>query len=301
MGRTDDIPRSFYTLEYEFLEDVEYKELTFFKLCANKYADNKFTKYAYGDIDGVKSRDLVATNDAENVIHTAENTDFFFGLYNSTDADENGDVMCCVREYEANINGSKYTKPGYRLVNTSNGGKQTACEILLPAECEDAVIPKGSKVKLVVEYSVLPNSSSYYGPSNYINLTKDLMGTADEFYQQVFGGKLDLKVKEGQLVSTYPINIYSKGKNTINFTLSGGLGYVPLLIDGLSTYKGYKLQMKVDGQFVDIDQSSANYTEDFYQCYYNERTNKYQLGYNIFNTKGTNFAGATNEYRLIKE
>lgn len=300
MGRTDDIPRSFYTLEYEFLEDVTFNELTFFKLCANGYADNRFTKYAYGDINGVIEEDLSATDNAENVSHTAQNSDFFFGLYNSTDVEENGDVMCCVREYEANINGSVYTKPGYKFVNTNNGVKQVACEIGLPAECNN-VVKKGSKVKLVIEYDVLPNSNTYYGPSNYIQLTKDVMGTATEFYQQVFGGKLELKVNDGQLVSTYPINIYSKGKDTINFSLSGGLGYTPLLIDGLSSYQGYKLQMKVNGEFIDINQSSANYEKDFYQCYFNERTNKYQLGYNIFNTKGTNFAGATNEYRLIKE
>ena len=300
MGRTDDLPRNYYTLEYEFLEDVNFTELSFFKLCANKYADNKFTKYAYGDINGIIEQDLSASNNAEDVLHTASNSDFFFGLYNSSDVDENGDVMCCVREYEASINGKTYNRPGYKFVNTNNGTKQMACELSLPNECGN-IVKKGSKVKLIVEYDVLPNSDTYYGSSVYIQLTKDLMGTADEFYQQVFGGKLDLKVNEGELVSTYPINIYSKKDDTISFSLSGGLGYTPLFIDGLSSYKGYKLQMKVNGEYVDINQSSDNYNKDFYQCYFNERTNKYQLGYNIFNTKGTNFAGAKNEYRLIKE
>lgn len=300
MGRTDDIPRNYYTLEYEFLEDVTFNELVLFKLCANGYADNWFTKYAYGDINGIIASDLSATGNAENVAHTAENSDFFFGLYNSTNAEENGDVMCCVREYEATINGVVYQKPGYKFVNTNNGSKQMACEIGLPAECNN-VVKKGSKVRLVIEYDVLPNSDTYYGTSIYIQLTKNLMGTADEFYQQVFGGKFDLKVTDGELVSTYPINIYSKGNDKVEFSLSGGLGYTPLLMDGLSSYKGYKLQMKVNGEYIDIDQSSDNYEKDFYQCYFNERTGKYQLGYNIFNTKGTNFAGAKNEYRLIKE
>ena len=299
MGRSDDLPRNFYTLEYEFLEDVSFDELTFLKLCANNYADNKFTKFAYGDINGIIADNLSATDNVENITHTAVNSDFFFGLYNSTDEEENGDVMCCVREYEANINGSTYQRPGYKFVNTNNGVKQVACEIGLPVECGNFV-KKGSKVKLVIEYDVLPNSNTYYGESVYICLTKEVMGTAMEFYQQVFGGKLELKVTDGELVSTYPINIYSKKDDTISFALSGGLGYTPLLIDGLSSYQGYKLQMKVDGEYVDIDQSSTNYDQDFYQCYYNERTDKYQLGYNIFNTKGTNFAGAKNEYRLIK-
>ena len=185
-------------------------------------------------------------------------------------------------------------------MNTNNGVKQIACEIGLPVECSN-IIEKGSKVRLVIEYDVLPNSNTYYGPSNYIQLTKEVMGTATEFYQQVFGGKLEINVTDGHLVSAYPLNIYSKKDDTISFNLSGGLGYTPLLIDGLSSYKGYKLQMKVNGEFVDIDQSSQGYKKDFYQCYYNERTDKYQLGYNIFNTKGTNFAGGANEYRLVKE
>ena len=300
LGRSDDLPRNYYTIEYQFLEDVEYKELTLFKLCANGYADNKFTKYAYGDINGIIEADKSATADVNEATKTAANSDFFFGLYNSTDEEENGDVMCCIREFEANINGDIYRKPGYRFVNTTNGYKQVACEIGLPMECT-GIIKKGSTIRLVVEYDVLPNSDTYYGSSVYIQLTKNLMGTADEFYQQVFGGKLELKVNEGELVSTYPINIYSKNNDAVSFTLSGGLGYTPLLLDGLSSYKGYKLKMKVNGEFVDINQSSASYDKDFYQCYFNERTNKYQFGFNIFNTKGTNFAGASNEYRLVKE
>ena len=150
MGRTDDIPRAFYTLEYEILEDINYTELTFFKLCANKYADNKFTKFAYGDINGIIGEDLPMDSANDNVVHDAVNSDFFFGLYNSTDPEENGDVMLCVREYEANVNGKKYTKPGYKFANTTNYNiNQKACEITLPSEC-DTTVSKGSKIKLVV-------------------------------------------------------------------------------------------------------------------------------------------------------
>ena len=258
-----------------------------------------YLKYAYGDINGLIEKDLPISTATNDSVLNATNSDFFFGLYNSTDEEENGDVMLCIREFEANVNGNKYDKPGYKLTNTNNGGNQKACSIVLPNECGNTV-KKGSKVKVVVEYDILPNSSSYYGSSVYISQTKELMGTADSFYQQVFGGKLNLRVTDGELVSTYPINIYSKENETVSFKLSGGLGYTALLLDGLSSYKGYTLQMKVNGEFQDIDQSSENYNKDFYQCYYNERTNKYQFGFNIFNTKGTNFAGSTNEYRLIK-
>ena len=52
LGRTDDLVRVYYHFTYEFLEEVSYKRLAFFQVAADRYADNGFTRYAYGNENG---------------------------------------------------------------------------------------------------------------------------------------------------------------------------------------------------------------------------------------------------------
>ena len=44
---SNDILRSYYTLDYTFLKDVSYERLAFFKIAADGYMDNGFSRYAY--------------------------------------------------------------------------------------------------------------------------------------------------------------------------------------------------------------------------------------------------------------
>ena len=61
LGRTDDLVRNYYHLEYEFLEGVEYERLAFFQVAADNYSDNGFQKFAYGNENEV-IRESAITN-----------------------------------------------------------------------------------------------------------------------------------------------------------------------------------------------------------------------------------------------
>jgi hypothetical protein len=50
---TDDLVRAYLHLRYTFLEDVEYSRLAFFQMAADNYGDNLFSRFAYGNADGV--------------------------------------------------------------------------------------------------------------------------------------------------------------------------------------------------------------------------------------------------------
>ena len=53
LGRTDDLVRVYYHLDYTCLQDVFYDRLAFFEVAADRYADNGFTCFAYGNETGV--------------------------------------------------------------------------------------------------------------------------------------------------------------------------------------------------------------------------------------------------------
>ncbi|MBR2968687.1 MAG: hypothetical protein IKC36_02480 [Clostridia bacterium] len=304
LGRTNDINRNYYTIKYVFLEDVTYGRLSLFKVCADGYADNSFVHYAYGDEDGIikeEQSSVAARNGYENGdTQNALNKQFWFGLYNSSSTDENGDVMFVVRDYKATINGKSYDKPSYRFFGTNNGTPQMSCELTVPLEA-GKTIKKGSVIEMVVEYSVLPgNTETFYGRADYLLQTTALMGTASAMYQQVVGGNIVANATVGQLKSGLPVVVSADNTQTevvAQVDISGGLGYLPITVEGLSSYKGYKLQVKQGEQWKDVDQSVKG--NDFWQAHYNPGTGLYSLTYNVKNTSGLLF-NTTNTYRMVK-
>ena len=150
---------------------------------------------------------------------------------------------------------------------------------------------------MVIEYDVLPNNiSTYYGSSDYLSINSSLMGTSDGIYQQVLGGKINVNASVGTVISSYPVAISAvSGDVVAQFTINGGLGYVPVTVKGLPTFSGYKLQVKSGAEWVDVDQSVNG--NDYWQAY-RDSNGSYSLTYNVKNTAKLDF-NKTNEYRLI--
>lgn len=301
LGRTDDIVRNYYTIKYKFLEDVTFGRLSLFKVGADGYADNSFTKFAYGTENGAIAFDRnahsVEVGFENGTTKDATGNEFWYTLYNSTNADENGDVGFIVRQFNANLNGVKYTRPAYNLCGTLNKGyTQASCELTVPTAV-GKTIRKGSTIEMVIEYDVLPNNiSTYYGSSDYLSINSSLMGTSDGIYQQVLGGKINVNASVGTVISSYPVAISAvSGDVVAQFTINGGLGYVPVTVKGLPTFSGYKLQVKSGAEWVDVDQSVNG--NDYWQAY-RDSNGSYSLTYNVKNTAKLDF-NRTNEYRLI--
>jgi len=301
LGRTDDIVRNYYTIKYEFLADVTYGRLSLFKVGADGYADNSFTKYAYGTENGPIAVDRnahsVAVGFENGVTKDATAEEFWYTLYNSTNSDENGDVGFIVREFNANLNGVNYTRPAYNLCGTQNKGyTQASCELTVPSAV-GKTIKKGSTIEMIIEYDIVPgNASTYYGASDYLAINSVLMGTADGIYQQVLGGRIGVSASVGKVLSSYPVAISAVSGDTVaQFKITGGLGYTPVTIKGLPSFSGYKLQVKSGANWIDVDQSVNG--NDYWQAY-RESSGAYSLTYNVKNTDKLDF-NSTREYRLI--
>lgn len=304
LGRTDDIVRNTYTVKYTFLEDVTYSRLALFKMGADQYADNYYTKYAYGDENGAIAQDVNTIQkkgyQSKNVID-AVNDNFWFAQYASTSEDEQADSLMTIRHFQATINNHRYSRPGYRLHGTRNNKiSQSSCEITLPEACGKK-ISKNSTVQMTVEYSILPaNADTYYGDCDYLLAQKSDIGTAKSLYNQVANNRIYTDVRIGNdntAGSIVNITVDNRSAVVAEFSLKGGLGYTPFVFNGLTGYSGYRLEKYASGAWQAVEQSVRG--NDYWQTHYDTKTQTYQLVFNVKNSSGTQFM-QTNAYRLIK-
>lgn len=313
MGRTDDINRTYFTLKYYFLEDVSFDKLAFFKMSADDYAANKFTKYAYGDAEAIAYEGNVNTDDltvpAGTLVEGQSGMDMkgsapWFMQYDSALAENRGNVLSVVRQAEINANGKVFDYPTFSIMNTINNNcNQIGYEIVPPSELGNQ-IKRGSTFEYIVEYSILPApsekfNSTYYGFSDYLLASTDNFNTAKSALQQAFGNLITAEAIVGELSGTYPVTIISDNSSEIvaQFLMTGGLGYTPVVIQGLESYKTYRLQVKNGSTWQDIDQSISG--NDFWQTR-KMADGKYEIVYNVKNSTAADFR-VTNEYRMIKE
>ena len=285
MGRTDDAVRAYYTLNYTFLQDTTYSRLALFQLCADRYSDNNYTKFAYG-ADEVWHDDIADKgtrgyqSDDDKFIKGELNMWYF--LYDSAHKNfggapverENANLLAVVREYSGKINGKRADTPYFNIYNAGQGSRiQPAFELTVPPT-KDNKISAGSTISVTIEFVVLPSDKQdYYGESEYLNALDFDFSSTDMALYQAKNATQQIEVVTGSLVGEYPATIAS-ADNKAEFTITGGLGYVPVSITGL---RGYSNTIEYfDGEWKPFKQSENN---DFWQC--QRDGDSYTLTYNL--------------------
>ncbi|MDP6935137.1 MAG: hypothetical protein QGG40_19615, partial [Myxococcota bacterium] len=137
LGRTDDLVRAWYHLNYTFLEDVSYDRLALFQVAADRYGDNGFTRYAYGHEDEVSFDGEIpdhlttgyASESDRGITLTGDSP--WVMLYDNAITGDSlperlANVGFVVRDYEADIGGVVTTTPHINLVQTYNSYSQVA-------------------------------------------------------------------------------------------------------------------------------------------------------------------------------
>jgi hypothetical protein len=82
----------------------------------------------------------------------------------------------------------------------------------------------------------------------------------------------------GKVLKQYPIFIQAE-KPTVEVTIAGGVGYVPIRFEGLASIKDAVLSEVVNGKETRLDQSVHG--NDFWQADYDDATRTYSLTYNL--------------------
>lgn len=305
--RSDDVTRVLFNIDYTFTEDTEFSRMTFFQYGSERYQANYFQKYAFGNSNEIIESGEIPAGEFEFLNSsteqkksiTGDNPWFMVHDFRGTSRTENNGMMFTVRRYDADLNGTKYDSPTFNMRKLRTGPeKQIGFELTAPSEVGKK-IDKGSKVSMTIELCVLPqDTDTWYGKSDYLTATSDLFNTPEQGLQQAKYGSIEVAANVGEVTSSYPVMIKTVNEDTAaQFTLRGGLGYVPVQFTGLKSYKGYKLQVQKNGEWEDVDQSVKG--NDFWQCDYDYATKTYTRTYNVKNVAADTLGG-TNTYRLLK-
>ena len=287
-------------------EEVSYNRLSLFQVAADNYADNGFTRYAYGNTSEVVFDDEVPEHDTTGYASESDRGIALTGdapwvmLYANSRSDgslpENlANVGYVVRAYSAQIGDETVTTPHINIVRTRNGGySQMAFELGVPDDASARVLPAGSVITATVEYLVPPaDKSAYYGQSDYLTAmpeadfaTPAMMRTLAE------GNQLDVNVSVGTLLRTYPVELEASTSTTaVQFTLTGGLGYTPVTIHGLARPDGWRLEQNSEGTWERVNQAVEG--NDYWQAYDDPASESFDLVFNLHNRAPT-------EYRLVR-
>ncbi|MGB0592419.1 MAG: acetylxylan esterase [Myxococcota bacterium] len=306
LGRTDDLVRAYYHLEYTFHETVPYDRLALFQMAADRYGDNGFSRYAYGNASQVFADKPVPNHGTTGYASNADRGIALEGdapwvmLYDSDHSsgelpEHLANIAFVVRDYEATLGDTVITTPHINIMRTSNNGwSQMSFELGVPFDPANASIPAGSVIRATVEYLVPPaDKDAYYGESDYLTeLSASSYQSTDMAMMLAADNQLEVTPFVGTLVRTHPLEFEaSQGATAVRFTLTGGLGYTPLTIRGLARPDGWRLERQVDAAWEQVDQAVEG--SDYWQAFDNAATRDFDLVFNVHNR-------GTHHYRLVR-
>jgi hypothetical protein len=315
MGRTDDLVRTWYHLDYTFLQDVTYDRLALFQMAADDYGDNGFALAAWGNAAGLLDQRTVTDHKTTGYASASDRGLPLTGaspwvmLYDNRRIDtnlpeEHADVAFVVRSFRAEVGGVVLETPSINVNRTNNGGSQLGIELGLPfqpdaswcgAACGGKAnfIPAGSRVRATVEYLVLPaDKSRYYGTSDYLTATPaEEYRTWEMARRQAADGALSVEALAGTVEQVHPVQLEAaEGSLAADFTLTGGLGFVPVTVSGLARHDGWRLEQRLGTDWIPVDQSVAG--NDYWQARFDDTTGRYALTWNVPNR-------GENRYRVV--
>ena len=96
------------------------------------------------------------------------------------------------------------------------------------------------------------------------------------------GNDLRLTVDVGTAKRIHPVEIDAElGVLAAEFSLEGGLGFVPITVHGLERHDGWQLQIAEGDEWVRVEQSVHG--NDYWQARYDGGADRYSLTWNVPN------------------
>ena len=135
----------------------------------------------------------------------------------------------------------------------------------------------GDFVQATVEHVIVPQySADYYGPNEA--LRRALAANENTWrmiHREAVGNDRRVETKTGTLESLHPAICIHAMQDAAEFTLTGGLGYVPITFTGLTSPRGHVLVL--DDQPVD----QTVHGNDFWQTDFDPAAKRWNRTYNI--------------------
>ncbi len=267
ISRTDDIVRGTYRVRMDVREPLEFSRFVIFQIGADTYSYARPKKMAVGDSAGLTREwdaawggNAYKTEPMECVGEMP-----WVSLHG---ADGSGDTMpigsrgVVIREWRAVLGGSE-AKPWIAEHGTPSIGRPSSTIDIVPPPGVTRLEP-GDFVEATFEHLVLPlTADAYYGSNEPLRATlRENANSWEMVHREAAGNDRRVAVTRGTLARAYPDVRVKVDEGTAEFTLHGGLGYVPLTFTGLASHRLGKLL--IGGEPVD----QSVHGGDFWQTDY---------------------------------
>ena len=286
--RSDDYTRGVHRLQVTVNSNLSFGRLVFFQQAADTYAYNNGTALAYGNATNLAPlRQWTATFGQNENIGTpvALTGPMPWAMTLDSPADPGyspANRGFVIRSWRSCLNGSSNVPP--YLVERSIPG----------ASLFDLVPPPGvTNLRAgdyleaeIVRFYVPKYASNYYGPNDsFRRALTNYQNTYQMGLREAVGNNLTVTPQWGMLERLFPIQIQATN-NRAGFTVTGGLGCVPVTFTGLSDYRAPVLEENVGGVWAPLNQAVAG--SDFWQCDYNAARGAWEITFTL-KLDGTNY------------
>lgn len=284
LARSDDYLRVFQRLRYDVRQPVRWQRLAFHQLGADFYNETPSRRVAVGDVTGLREEWQPARAafryDRQAVpltgpqpwvsIHGLEAASLRQGVA----AASRGLV---VRSWQAVLGGQPAPIPhaSFYATEWGQGNHRTVVEIAPPARVTE--LRPGDYLEAVLEWVVFPTEPALcYSPNTPF---REAMARDADTWRLVQREARDntpqLEVRRGTLQRPFPPVVAVDADQRAEFTLRGGLGFLPVTFQGLTNHRDHELWM--EGKRLD----QAVHGNDFWQTDYDPVTQRWCRTYNL--------------------
>ena len=286
--RTDDYARTFQTLRYQFNQTLPATDSWLCKM--GRTGGYVTPKIAWGNRDGLLVEKEVPTGLKVNEPFVGKLTlsgpapwwIAFPGAYSNHNRKwGTGSRALVIRSYTATIGGKTYSAPTISMpvFQVHPDGKANLDLLITPPEGVTAFAP-GDTVEMSFTWIVVPRiAEDYYGPNELFRQhLVDNPRSWQTVYREAKGNDLHVSAQGGAVLRNYPILLKAE-QPEVRFSITGGVGYVPVRFEGLADYRDYALY-RIDGEReIKLDQSTHG--NDYWQTDYDARSNTYRMSFNL--------------------
>jgi len=289
LARSDDYTRGLHQLTINVNSNLSFNRLVFFQMPGDSYAYNNGTNLAYGYSNQTNTvREWSAAPSGQNknvglavVLTNSQPWISIHSLvYSGGDSSYSPGVKgYIIRSWKARINGVDNVPPYLVEHSLASGYIGSTIDIVPPPSV--TTLQAGDYVQAVIERIYLPSGpGEYYGPDiNLATAATNYANTYKMVLREAIGNNLSLNISAGMLVQTYPIIVIGVTNDFAQFSVTGGLNYVPVTFTGVSTYQN-PLVEELEGTSWSFVNQAVN-GNDFWQADYNSTSLNWDITFNL--------------------
>jgi len=273
--RSNDYTRGRHMIRYDVKSDTTFNRMVFFQQAADGYNYNGGTTHAYGYGDQLTHTAQWTTTNNTTPIELTGPLPWFSTLSCPVDPNVRSQTGAMrgfvVRSWKARINGQDNVNPRF----VSSGSRFD----LVPPQGV-TTLKAGDYVEFEIERFYLgQDASAYYGgDANLTTAMQNFGNTHQMTLREVIGNNLSVTVTHGTLEKSYPIQVRAEN-NSAQFSVTRGIGYVPMTFTGLTDYRKPLLEELVGANWVAVNQATAG--KDFWQADYEPTSASWQITFNV--------------------